>query len=104
MKTTERLDVAFRSRKVGTLSLSPDKRLNIFEYDKYWLADGFSISPLELPLKPGLFVGRPQPFGGNFGIFEDSLPDGYGRYLLHRAFCAKESTIPHFPRWTDSPW
>ncbi len=23
-------------------------------------------------------------FGGNFGIFKDSLPDGYGRYLLNR--------------------
>ena len=22
---------------------------------------------------------------GDFGIFEDSLPDGYGRYLLHKA-------------------
>ncbi len=25
-----------------------------------------------------------MPFWGNFGIFEDSLPDGYGRYLLAR--------------------
>lgn len=24
-------------------------------------------------------------FNGSFGIFEDSLPDGYGRYLLHKA-------------------
>ena len=53
--------------------------------DKSWLADGFSISPLELPLKSGIFVAKPQPFYGNFGIFEDSLPDGYGRYLLHKA-------------------
>jgi serine/threonine-protein kinase HipA len=48
------------------------------------LADGFSISPLELPLRPGLFLAKPSPFYGNFGIFEDSLPDGYGRYLLHK--------------------
>ena len=25
-----------------------------------------------------------MPFAGNFGVFEDSLPDGYGRYLLHK--------------------
>ncbi|MDE6783102.1 MAG: type II toxin-antitoxin system HipA family toxin, partial [Paramuribaculum sp.] len=50
-----------------------------------WLTDGFSISPLELPLRPGLFVAKPQPFFGNFGVFDDSLPDGYGRYLLHKA-------------------
>ena len=35
-------------------------------------------------MKPGLFIAQPNPFNGNFGIFEDSLPDGYGRYLLHK--------------------
>lgn len=89
MRKTKRLNVAFRSRDVGTLSLTPDGRLNVFEYDKGWLADGFSISPLELPLKPGAFVAKPIPFNGNFGIFDDSLPDGYGRYLLHKALLRK---------------
>ena len=84
MKKTDRLEVMFRDRPVGVLSLSPDRRLNVFEYSRQWLADGFSISPLELPLKPGVFIAKPQPFNGNFGIFDDSLPDGYGRYLLHK--------------------
>jgi len=84
MKKTETLHVNYRGRRVGTLSFTPDNRLCAFEYDKGWLADGFSISPLELPLRPGLFIAPPQPFHGNFGIFEDSLPDGYGRYLLHK--------------------
>lgn len=79
MRKTEKLKVMFSGGMVGTLSLTPDNRLNVFEYDKSWLAKGFSISPLELPLKPGVFIARPQPFYGNFGIFEDSLPDGYGR-------------------------
>ena len=74
----------FQGRPVGLLSLTPDNRLNVFEYDKSWIADGFSISPLELALKPGIFIAKPQPFYGNFGVFEDSLPDGYGRYLLHK--------------------
>ena len=85
MKNTEKLNVMFHGRPVGVLSLTPDNRLNVFEYDESWLAEGFSISPLELPLKSGVFVAKPQPFYGNFGIFEDSLPDGYGRYLLHKA-------------------
>lgn len=84
MTHTDKLQVLFRGRRVGTLSLTPDNRLNVFEYDSAWIADGFSISPLELPLQPGVFVAKPQPFKGNFGIFEDSLPDGYGRYLLHK--------------------
>lgn len=81
---TDRLTVKYHGEKVGTLSLTPDNRLCAFEYDREWLAEGFSVSPLELPLKPGLFIAKPRPFYGNFGIFEDSLPDGYGRYLLHR--------------------
>lgn len=82
---TEKLTVKYHDRVVGTLSLTPDDRLCAFEYDSAWLSEGFSISPLELPLKSGLFIAKPQPFHGNFGIFEDSLPDGYGRYLLHKA-------------------
>ncbi len=85
MKKTEKLKVMFHGRPVGLLSLTPDNRLCVFEYDKSWLVDGFSISPLELPLKPEVFIAKPHPFYGNFGIFEDSLPDGYGRYLLHKA-------------------
>ncbi len=89
MRKTDKLKVMFRGQTVGTLSLTPDNHLNVFEYDKTWLVNGFSISPLELPLKPGVFIAKPQPFYGNFGIFEDSLPDGYGRYLLHKELLRK---------------
>ena len=84
MKNIDKIIVKYHGLEVGTLSLTPDNRLCAFEYNKNWLMEGFSISPLELPLKPGLFIAKPQPFNGNFGIFEDSLPDGYGRYLLHK--------------------
>lgn len=84
MKLVDRIMITFRNRTVGKLSMTPDNRLCVFQYDKNWLVNGFSISPLELPLKSDLFVARPEPFWGNFGIFEDSLPDGYGRYLLNR--------------------
>ena len=84
MTGIDTLSVKYHDCLVGTLSLTPDSRLGAFEYDGAWLANGFSISPLELPLKPGLFIAKPTPFAGNFGIFEDSLPDGYGRYLLHK--------------------
>lgn len=84
MIRTELLRVNYHNRQVGTLSLTPDNRLCAFEYTPSWLTDGFSISPLELPLRTGVFLAKPSPFYGNFGIFEDSLPDGYGRYLLHK--------------------
>ena len=84
MNSISKLSVTYHKRIVGSLSMTPDNRLCAFQYDKSWLSDGFSISPLDLPLKPDLFIARAEPFWGNFGIFEDSLPDGYGRYLLNR--------------------
>ncbi len=84
MKPIEKLTVKYHGEVVGILSKTPDGKLCAFEYAPSWLAKGFSISPLELPLKPGLFIAKLTPFAGNFGVFEDSLPDGYGRYLLHK--------------------
>lgn len=84
MKKVSRLQVSFRGREVGELALSPEGYSCIFEYAPEWIRDGFSISPLELPLKTGIFIAKPMPFDGNFGVFEDSMPDGYGRYLLRK--------------------
>ena len=80
----DKLTVKYHEEVVGVISLTPDNKRLAFEYAPHWIADGFSISPLELPLKSGLFLAKPTPLYGNFGIFEDSLPDGYGRYLLHK--------------------
>jgi hypothetical protein len=53
-----------------------------FEYDAEWQRDGFSISPFKLPLEKRVFIAQRDPFDGNFGVFNDSLPDGWGRLLL----------------------
>lgn len=84
MKLINKVTVLYRKRKVGELTMTPDYRQCAFQYDKEWLVSGFSISPLDLPLKSDLFIAKTEPFWGNFGVFEDSLPDGYGRYLLNR--------------------
>lgn len=84
IKLPKSLTVQFHGENVGTLSMTPDNSRCIFEYDKKWLAEGFSISPLEIPLESGLQVAKTNKFYGNFGIFEDSMPDGYGNYLLDR--------------------
>lgn len=83
MKNILSVGVMYHGRKVGTLSMG-NRSCCQFEYDRAWLHDGFSISPLHLPLKAGLFAAQWQPFNGNFGIFEDSLPGGYGEYLLRK--------------------
>ena len=84
MYSINKLFVKYHGKTVGELTLTPEGKRCVFRYDKEWLSSGFSISPLDLPLKSDLFIAPERPFWGNFGIFEDSLPDGYGRYLLNR--------------------
>ena len=78
-----KVSVYYRDKKVGELAMTPSCKC-AFEYDDEWIRTGFSISPLDLPLRKELFIAKAEPFYGNFGIFEDSLPDGYGRYLLNK--------------------
>ena len=84
IKLPESLDVFYHNKLVGTLSMTPGNHKCAFEYSQTWLAEGFSISPLELPLKSGLLLPKTDYFYGNFGIFEDSMPGGYGNYLMNR--------------------
>ena len=97
MKEVLAISVMYRHRKVGTLSMGSNSCCQ-FEYDRDWLSDGFSISPLKLPLKEGLFTADYEPFRGNFGVFEDSLPGGYGEYLLQKVM--RKSGIDY---WGLSP-
>lgn len=55
-----------------------------FEYDSDFISKGLEISPLKLPLINGLQSFDYNPFEGLPGVFNDSLPDGWGRLLFHR--------------------
>ena len=77
------LKVFYNDKLVGTLAKTPD-RLVAFEYDNEWLATGFSISPFSLPLQKKVYLPKFEPFEGLFGVFNDSLPDGWGRLLVDR--------------------
>lgn len=72
---------------VGRLALHQGRVL--FEYDAGFVERGLNISPFYLPLQSGVQTGRPQLFDGLPGVFNDSLPDGWGRLLLDRAVMAK---------------
>ena len=86
------LQVFYNDILVGTLAKTPDN-LVAFEYDDNWLLNGFSISPFSLPLVKKVFIPKSEPFGGLFGVFNDSLPDGWGRLLVDRLFL-KEKINP----------
>lgn len=83
LPSIEKLDVVIADKKVGTLTETPDN-LAAFQYSDEWLRNGFSISPFSLPLEDRVFVANRQPLGGLFGIFDDSLPDGWGKLLVDR--------------------
>jgi serine/threonine-protein kinase HipA len=68
--------------KVGRLALK--ERELLFEYDAAFLGSKLELSPFKLPLRPGVTVGQPDVFDGLMGVFEDSLPDGWGKLLIDR--------------------
>ena len=75
------------SQPVGRLALR-DRQI-FFEYDSDFLAKGLEVSPFRLPLKPGVQTFDRSLFEGLPGLFNDSLPDGWGRLLFDRAMRAK---------------
>ena len=93
MVDVNKIQVLYHNRPVGILQMDSSRGVCVFEYDKSWLAGGFSLSPTELPLQSGLFYADKDKFGGGFAVFEDSLPDGYGLYLLDRMLRKQNTSL-----------
>ncbi|MBP5684167.1 MAG: type II toxin-antitoxin system HipA family toxin [Bacilli bacterium] len=77
-----KINVLYHDKKVGTIAFIDGKYC--FQYADEWINNGFSISPLSLPLKKELFIPKKSYFDGLFGVFYDSLPDSWGRLLMNR--------------------
>jgi serine/threonine-protein kinase HipA len=76
-------------RVVGHLAEAgprPASRQVYFEYDPAFLRKPLWLSPFKLPPQPGLLEHRELAFGPIFGLFDDSLPDGWGLLLMDRFF------------------
>lgn len=93
MVDVNKIQVLYHNRPVGILQMDSSRGVCVFEYEKSWLAGGFSLSPTELPLQSGLFYADKDKLGGVFATFEDSLPDGYGLYLLDRILRKQGSSL-----------
>lgn len=85
----KKLDVQFtrapgESLPVGTLA--EDRGRVYFEYRPEFLDTGLNLSPFRLPFEAGLFEHTDREFGPLPGLFDDSLPDGWGLLLMDRCF------------------
>ena len=83
MKNNKTITVKYKGRRVGTLAIN-SKDLVAFQYSDEWLKDGFSISPISLPLRDDVFLPNKYTFDGLFGVFADSLPDAWGKLVVDR--------------------
>jgi len=94
-----KLTVTYNQRIVGYLAEIEKGRI-AFQYDDEWVSKGFSISPFSLPLSHQVYISKSGHFGGLFGVFGDSLPDGWGELLVRRMLARRgvsfEATSPLF--------
>lgn len=81
----------FRTRTTGEKVLVGQLAENAqgcyFQYDKRYLQqENGSLSPFSLKFDSSLQIAPRSPHHGLHGIFADSLPDGWGLYLMDRVF------------------
>jgi serine/threonine-protein kinase HipA len=78
------VSLAFDQNRILVGKLAIQNRIIWFEYDAAFVKHPLSISPFKLPVQPGLHRCEDPTFEGLFGVFNDSLPDGFGHLLLDR--------------------
>lgn len=79
------VSIQFSGNEIEVGKLILDNRLVHFKYKDEFLALGLNLSPIKLQFDTSIQIANPDPFHGIFGVFDDSLPDGWGMLLLNRA-------------------
>ena len=77
--------------EVGELAISKGKIY--FKYYLDFINLGIEISPFKMPLSTSILSAESEPFDSLFGVFNDSLPDGWGRLLLDRKLSSETINI-----------
>ncbi len=81
------IDLDGKEIEVGELVRSQKKIY--FKYHTDFLGKGINISPFKMPLTNDILTADINFFDGLLGVFNDSLPDGWGRLLLDRKLTAQ---------------
>jgi serine/threonine-protein kinase HipA len=79
-------EVLFDGITVGYLAYIDDSGFATFEYTQDWQKEGFSLSPIHLPLNNQVFTFPAlafETFRGLPAVFADSLPDDFGNSLIN---------------------
>lgn len=88
MEKIIKLKALYNGVTVGYLAEVESGKIG-FQYDEQWCKSGFSVSPFSLPLSREIYYSNKPTFGGLFGVFHDSLPDGWGELLVKRMLAKK---------------
>ncbi len=83
------VSIKFDKKEIEVGELIQDGRSIYFKYHQDFVKRGLEISPLKLKLNTQLYKADSIPFEGLFGVFDDSLPDGWGKLLLDRSLAAQ---------------
>ncbi len=63
-----------------------DDGIVALSWSPFYLESSINLSPFSLRKEGGVIVFPRDPFDGVHGLFNDHVPDGFGRQLLRRAF------------------
>jgi serine/threonine-protein kinase HipA len=83
------VSIQFNESEMELGELVSEGRNIYFKYYTDFITKGIEISPLKLMLNKEINKAEAIPFDGLFGVFADSLPDGWGTLLLDKALTAK---------------
>ena len=88
-----KLNVKLYNTLIGEL-IDKDGKI-FFRYDKTFLKEGYSISPLKLPFENRVFSNNEyyHYFQGLMGVFNDSLPDKFGNKIIEQYYKSKDLDI-----------
>jgi serine/threonine-protein kinase HipA len=81
------LDFGASVMEVGTLI--EQNHCFYFRFERSFLDKKIEISPIKLKNTEEITACPKEPFDGLFGVFNDSIPDGWGRLLLDRKLIEK---------------
>ncbi len=79
-----KVSLQFGEKIIAVGELVRDRVDIYFKYFQTFIDLGLEISPFKLPLTSAIQKVETQIFDGVYGVFNDSLPDGWGRLLMDR--------------------